>query len=352
MELTLEAVAEIVGAEVFGDQTHVVRGVCDLEENGPDAGELLGFLAGGGEERRSRSSKVGSLLVAEVPDPPDGKNYLKVEDPYLAFSLVAQRFHPLPSVEETEIHETAVLGRGVELEAPVRIGAHVVLGDHVRIGRGTSLMAGVCLGAATVVGRECLLYPHVVVYEQVRIGDRVRVHAGSVLGSDGFGFARAGARFVRIPQVGTVVLEDDVEIGASTCIDRATLGETRIRRGTKIDNLVHIAHNCEIGEDSGLAAQVGLAGSVKVGDRCLLGGQVGLSGHLEICDEVAIGAKSGVPSSIEEAGYYLGLPARPGRQTLRIWAGEERIDSLRQELMELRRRVAELEARRERGAGG
>jgi UDP-3-O-[3-hydroxymyristoyl] glucosamine N-acyltransferase len=344
MELTLREVAALVGGEVIGDAGRRVRGVCALEATGQETEDHVAFVAAKADPATALKSQVRCLLVAQLPESPGERCWVKVADPHLAFALVAQRFHPLPRAEENAVHPTAVVAGDTSFEGPVVVGPHAVIEAGTRIGGGTVVMAGAFVGEGCRIGRDCIVYPRAVLYTGTVLGDRVRVHAGAVIGADGFGNARQGKRWVRIPQIGNVVLEDDVEIGANTTVDRATLGETRVGRGTKIDNLVMIAHNCRIGEDSALAAQVGMAGSTTVGSRVQMAGQVGLAGHLRIADDVVLGAQAGVMSDIEQPGFYLGAPARPGRETMRIMAELARLPELRREVAELEKRIAELEA--------
>jgi UDP-3-O-[3-hydroxymyristoyl] glucosamine N-acyltransferase len=258
------------------------------------------------------------------------------------------RFHPPEFATATSIHPTAVIDPTATLHDPVRIDALAVIGPGCEIGAGSVLHAGVVVGAGSRIGEHCVLYPQAVLYHQVTLGNRVMVHAGAVLGADGFGFVETKAgSYQKIPQIGTVVVEDDVEIGACATIDRATLGETRICRGVKIDNLVHIAHNCLVGDDTAIAAQAGISGSTKLGSRVRLAGQVGLAGHIRIADDVIIGPGSGVPGDISEPGMYLGFPIEKGRTWLRYAIEWARMADTRKEVQRLKQRLEQLE----KGAG-
>jgi UDP-3-O-[3-hydroxymyristoyl] glucosamine N-acyltransferase len=238
-------------------------------------------------------------------------------------------------------------GAQVAASATVAEGVTVhpgcVVGENVTLGKGTILYPGVVLYDEAVVGEECTLHAGVVVREQCRIGNRVIIQPSAVIGSDGFGFAPDGARYFKIPQVGIVVVEDDVEIGASTCIDRAALGVTRIRRGTKIDNLVQIAHNVVVGEDTILVSQVGIAGSSEVGNHCTFGGQAAVSGHLKIGDNVTIGGRGGVTNDVDDNQFLSGLPAIPHKEWLKATMSFTRLPEMRKELSRMKRQLEELE---------
>lgn len=340
METSLRALAELVGGELHGDPDFRVRGVCALDVDEYDAEGCAGFLVDGIPPELALASRLPVLIVTRLPKTGiEDKNWIVCADPQLAFAKVAQIFHPLPVATETEIHETAIVDESAVLDGPVRIGPGVVVEGRCRIGAGSVLMHGVHVGHKSRLGEACVLHPRVVLYEGCVLGNRVRVHSNAVLGSDGFGNAREGGHFVRIPQIGGLVIGDDTEIGAGTTIDRGTLAPTRIGRGVRIDNLVMIAHNCVVGDDTALAAQVGLAGSTKVGARCMLGGQVGVAGHLRIVDDVIIGAQAGVIGSITEAGQYWGTPARRKAEVLRGHAETARMPDVRRRVAQLERRL-------------
>jgi UDP-3-O-[3-hydroxymyristoyl] glucosamine N-acyltransferase len=266
-------------------------------------------------------------------------------DPYLSLARLATHLHPppvyAPGIEAgAHVAATAV----IDATATVRVGAIVEAG--ARVGARSVIGAGTYIGPEAVVGEECLLHPGVRVLGRCRLGDRVLLHAGVVIGSDGFGFApdAQGARH-KIPQLGIVVVEDDVEIGANTTVDRATFGATRIGARTKIDNLVQIAHNVTLGEDCVMASQSGIAGSTQVGARVIMGAQVGIAGHLRIADDVMMGGRTGVASSMDEAGIYSGTPAIPHREWLRVAVSQRFIPALRHRMAALERRLAELEGK-------
>ncbi len=304
VEKQLRELAEYVQGIVVGDDRIIISSVAGIEE--AESGAIT-FLSNPKYRAKLPLTKASAVIVAPEIDAP-GLNLLKVANPYLAFArimmLFEQKFHP-----PLGIHPTAVMGDDVTIGDGCRIGAHVSLGNHVTIGARTIIHPGVVLGDYVMIGADTLIYPNASVLQETRIGDRVILHSGVVIGSDGFGFAPVKGEYVKIPQIGTVVIEDDVEIGANVTIDRAALGQTHIKKGVKIDNLVQIGHNVVIGEHSVIVAQVGISGSTKLGRHVTLAGQVGVVGHIEIGDEVIVAAQSGVPKSVPEKSIVAGSPA-------------------------------------------
>jgi len=270
------------------------------------------------------------------------KPHIVVAEPKLAMAMLLEALFP-PESMPAKISPTAIIGEGVKLGKGVFIGDYAIVGDNSVIGDGTVIYPHVCIGRRVQIGTDCRIYPQVTIYDGVVIGNRVVIHAGSVIGKDGFGFVWDGERHRRIPQVGTVVIEDDVEIGANVCIDRATIGETRIGKGTKIDNLVQIAHNCTLGAHCVLAGQVGLAGSVKVGNGVMMGGQVGIADHVQVGDGAALLAKTGLMDNAPPKTQWAGYPARTRIQWLRIEAALNELPDALKFLRQLERRLEELE---------
>jgi UDP-3-O-[3-hydroxymyristoyl] glucosamine N-acyltransferase len=297
------------------------------------------------ETTRATAVIVGAATPAPAPGP-DRPVLLRVADPYAAFLRMLQVFHPAPEPVPAGIDPSAVVAGSVRMGRDVRIGAHAVVGNDVTLGDGVTIGHGTVVGDGVAIGSRSVLWHQVTVREGCRIGERVVVHAGAVIGADGFGFApRPDGSYEKIPQVGTVVLEDDVEIGANTTVDRATMGETRIRRGAKLDNLIMIAHNVVVGEDTVIAAQAGVSGSTKIGARSMVGGQVGITGHLELAAGTQIGAQSGVHRSVAETGQVLfGSPARPQHEAYRITAAQTRLPELLRTVRQLEERIRVLEA--------
>ncbi|MGD8376824.1 MAG: UDP-3-O-(3-hydroxymyristoyl)glucosamine N-acyltransferase [Acidobacteriota bacterium] len=302
--VTAAAVARAVGGRVLGDGGRVLKAVRPLAEAGPDD---LSFLANPRYREQARRSGAGFVLCgadAGLGDRPR----IEVKDPYYALSVALGLFHParrpLPGV-----HPTAVVAPGCDLGEEVSIGPLAVVGERCRLGDGVVLHAGVILGEDVVVGAGTAMHPGVVVYRGSRVGRRVTLHAGVVVGADGFGYAFHGGRHHKIPQVGAVRIEDDVEVGAGSTIDRGALGDTVIGAGTKIDNQVMVAHNVVIGPGSILVAQSGIAGSTRLGSGVVLAGQSGLAGHLDLGDGVRVAAKSAVFQDVPAGETVAGTPA-------------------------------------------
>jgi UDP-3-O-[3-hydroxymyristoyl] glucosamine N-acyltransferase len=339
--MRLSELAEHLGARVLGDPEREVVGVRPLDEAGP---EHLSFLTNPRYGAAAVASRAGAILVGPGEEQQlEGRDLLQCEEPYLAFARVLELFHP-PRRPSPGVHPSAILGDGVRLGDGVAIGPLAVLGDGVRVGARTVVGAGCVLGPQAEVGDDCLLHPHVVIEDRCRVGDRCILHSGVVIGSDGFGFATSAGTHHKVPQVGVAVLEDDVELGANVCVDRATLGQTRICRGAKVDNLVQIAHNVEIGEGSLLVSQVGIAGSTRIGHHAIFGGQAGAVGHVTVGDNVVVTARGGVMKDLPDGVMVSGMPARPTREWTRANANLYRLDALRQRLAELERRLEALEA--------
>ncbi len=342
MELTLNEIGAKVGGKISGDGGIRIRGVAGIRE--AEAGQIT-FLANPKYESFLRETRASAIILHEsLPAPP--LPALLTPEPYLAFLEVVRLFDTgqveLPS---RGVHPSAVVAPGAILGEDVSIGPLAVVCEGATIGPRSVLSAGVYVGPGVILGEDCLLYPRVVLRKETEIGARVIIHAGAVIGDDGFGFAPDGEGYRKIPQIGKVVIEDDVEIGANTTIDRATIGVTRIGRGSRIDNLVMIAHNVEIGENSILCAQVGISGSTRVGKHVVLAGQVGIVGHVTIGDNARVGAQGGVTKSIPPGESYSGYPAQPHTRAQRLYAALRSLPEALRAIRQLDRRVQALEER-------
>lgn len=302
--LSVEEIARLLGCPFEGNGKTEIRGVSSLEKAGE--GDLV-FLAAPKYRTILDESKASAAIIS-MAEKYDRIPVIKAENPHLAFIKVVEIFYK-PVQPKPGIHPTAVISPSAKIGKDVSIGAFVFIGDEVEIGEKTVIFPLVAIYPKVKIGRETIIQSHVSIREAVRIGNRVIIHNGAVIGSDGFGFLQdKDGSHTKIPQVGTVVIEDDVEIGANTTIDRAALGETIIRRGVKIDNLVQVAHNVEIGENSILAAQVGIAGSTKIGKNVIMGGQAGVADHLVVGDKAILAARTGVTNDIEAGAIVAGYP--------------------------------------------
>jgi UDP-3-O-[3-hydroxymyristoyl] glucosamine N-acyltransferase len=312
----LADLAQELGAKLIGDPDLSITGVAGIREARP--GDLT-FLANPRYETHLAETRASAVLIgAAKPGAP--LSQLVHPHPYLAFLKAVKIFRQERPRPEPGVHPTAVVYPGVTLGARVSLGPHAVIEEDAVIGDDCVVMAGAYVGRRARLGNQSWLYPNVVVSEDCVLGERVTIHPGTVIGADGFGYVRDGDVHHKVPQVGTVLIGDDVEIGANACIDRATTGTTVIGAGTKIDNLVHIAHNVRIGRLCLIMAQVGIAGSVRVGDGVILAGQVGLSGHLTVGDRARLAAQAGVFGDIPAGETWSGYPARPHRDSLRASA--------------------------------
>ncbi len=338
MELTLAAIASGVGGVLQGDGQRVIRAAAPFETAG--AGDLT--LAGGAAYlKKIAASGAEAFIVPEGFSLPD-RNLIQARWPMVAFARALALLHP-SSRPPAGIHASAQVGLDFVSGAEVSIGPLVVIGDHVHLGERVVLHPHVVLGDGVILGSDVEVFPQVTILNGSRIGNRVVIQAGTVIGSDGFGYAHDGERYLKIAHLGCVVIEDDVEIGAGNTIDRATFGCTRIGCGVKTDNLVHIAHNVSVGDHTVIVAQVGIAGSTCVGRHVTLAGQAGLSGHITIGDNAVVGPQAGVAQSVPPGAVVSGSPEMPHRQWLRVQRSLPRLPELRRKVTALDERLAALE---------
>jgi UDP-3-O-[3-hydroxymyristoyl] glucosamine N-acyltransferase len=342
---TLAELAALVGGEVSGDGSLLVTGVATLEEAGPGQ---VSFFTNRKYRAAFEASRAGAVLVGTEIKVPAGRTVLRCSNAYLALAKVSLLFNPPPPVV-AGISPQAAVDPTARIDATAQVGPFVSIGPGAVIGARTVLSPGVQLGAGVRIGADCLLHANVVVRERCLIGDRVILQPGCVIGSDGFGFATdlvgvgQGPRHVKVPQAGIVSVEDDVEIGANSCVDRATLGVTRIGRGAKLDNVVQVGHNAVVGPLCIIAAHVGIAGSTRLGMGVAVWGQAGLSGHIDIGDRANISAQSGVMRDLAPGERVAGTPAIPERDWARSHAALERFNDMRHQLLDLKRRVGKLD---------
>lgn len=327
---------------------------------------LKGELVGAGDIEILRVADIGNAVAGEIAFvdrsnaeivtnasclivlPDSTAEYscpsIKVKDPKLAFARIAEILHP-PKKREGEIHPSAVIAESAKIGANAFIGAFSCVGEGSEIGDGTQLRAGAKIGDNVTIGKNCVLHPNVFVEDGCTIGNRVVLHAGVVIGADGFGFVREPDQLVKFPQIGTVVLEDNVEIGANSCVDRGALGETRIGKGSKIDNLVQIAHNVQVGKRVVIAAQTGISGSTVIEDDCVIGGQVGMGDHARVQSGAVIGSQAGVlPGKIVRRGVWWGTPVQPLDEYKRQNAHVKGLERTKDEIRKLKERIESLES--------
>ncbi len=341
MEFSAEQIAEILKGEIIGEPTITVNGLAKIEVGRTGT---LSFLSNPKYENYIYTTASSICIVNDSFNPskplPKTLTLIKVEDAYACFAKLLEVYSNL-SKKQAVIEQPTFVDESAKVGAGVYLGAFTYVGKNVEIGENCSIYPNTYLGDNVKIGKQTTLYSGVIVYDACTIGENCILHAGVVIGSDGFGFAPdEHGVYQKIPQIGNVIIEDNVEIGANSTIDRATMGSTIIRNGVKIDNLCQVAHNVEIGENTAMAAQVGIAGSAKIGKRVMIGGQAGISGHLEIADETKIVAQSGVPSSVKKAITLMGSPSFPIDDFKRSFIGFRK-------LPQLMNRISELEAKLE-----
>ena len=342
--MKLDDIASRLGGRLDGNGDIEIRRVAALDDAG--AGDLT-FFVNPKYAARVRDTHASAIILGEAADvvAPPGVALLRVANPYLAFAQAAEIFAPPPAIA-TGVHRLASVASTATVAPDAAIAAFVSIGEGARIGARTILFPHVTVGDGAVVGDDCVLHARVSIRERVSLGNRIVIQDGAVIGSDGFGFARtAEGTHHKIPQAGGVVVEDDVEIGANTTIDRPAVGETRIGAGTKIDNLVQVAHGVKLGKGVLLAAQVGIAGSTRLEDNVTLAGQVGVAGHLTIGSGVVATAQTGIPNSVEAGKMISGYPAIENRDWLKSSAVFRRLPELKKAVADLQRRLDELEKR-------
>ncbi|MBK9162414.1 MAG: UDP-3-O-(3-hydroxymyristoyl)glucosamine N-acyltransferase [Acidobacteria bacterium] len=331
-------IAEIIGGKLFGNDETEITVAADISAAGPGR---IAFV---------KSDSAGIETTASCVIAPEGTEtilgvecVIAVRDPKLAFARIAALLHP-PKVRPPEIHPTAVIADNAEIGESVFIGAFCTVGERSSLGSGTQLRAGAKIGDGVTLGEECVIHPNVFIEDGSTLGDRVILHAGVVVGADGFGYVRGeGGDYEKFPQIGTVVIEDDVEIGANTCIDRGALGETRIGAGTKIDNLVQVGHNVQIGKRCVIAAQTGISGSVTIEDDCVIGGQVGFGDHARVQSGAVIGSQAGVlPGKIVRPGVWWGTPIQPLDEYKRQNAHVKGLERLKKEIRDLKKKLEKI----------
>lgn len=338
MKKKLKELAELVEGVVVGDPETVITGTSGIKEAG--SGDIT-FLTNTKYTLNLQTTKASAIVAGieakDIPCP-----LIRVKNPSLAFAKIVSLFSPVAIKHPKGIHKSAIIGKNVRLGKNIAVGAYAVIEDDVEIGNDTIIYAGCFVGNETKIGKNTIIYPHVTIRECSIIGNNVMIHNGTVIGSDGFGYETISGVHHKIPQTGIVEIEDDVEIGANVTIDRARFDKTLIKKGTKIDNLVQIAHNVIVGENSIIVAQVAIAGSTVIGKNVTIAGQAGVAGHITVGDNVIIAGKAGVTKSVEPNTIVSGFPAKPHNEAKRVNACVQRLPELYKKIEELEKRLKEL----------
>ena len=341
MEFKARQIAELIGGRVEGNEDAAVCTFAKIEEGREGA---ISFLSNPKYTHYIYETKSTIVLVNEdlELEHPVSTTLIRVKNAYEAVARLLQLYESMKP-KKKGIDPTAIIAASAKVGQDVYIGAYAVIGEGTVVGDGTQIYPHVVIGDGVQMGKGCLIYPNVTIYQGCQVGNNVTIHAGSVIGADGFGFAPNQEGYDKIPQIGIVIIEDNVEIGANTCIDRSTMGQTIIHKGVKLDNLIQVAHNCEIGENTVMSAQVGMAGSTKIGSWCMVGGQAGFSGHIQVADKTFVGAQCGVINDTKGNGEQLiGSPAMDPKVYFKGMAILRRLPDMYKEVNALRKEIEEL----------
>ncbi|MCK5145772.1 UDP-3-O-(3-hydroxymyristoyl)glucosamine N-acyltransferase [bacterium] len=344
---TLQSIAELVDGELVGPPDMIINGVSKIEEGKEGS---ISFLANTKYVKHLENTGASAVIIPLDVEVPTQLPVIRCKNSYFAFMQTIRMFFPVRPFIPAGVHASAIIGEGTDLGRGAAVGAHVVIGSNCSIGANTQILPNTVVGDGVKIGDDCIIHANVSLREAVILGDRVVIYDGTVIGCDGFGFVPHNGAYHKIPQIGTVVIEDDVEIGANVTIDRATMGETRILCGTKLDNLIQVAHNCSIGPHTVIAAQTGLSGSTNIKGWCRVGGQVGFAGHISIGDNVAIMAQSGVSKSLKDNEVVVGSPAGPHRQEMRLDAAKRQLPKALKDIKEIKAKLDDLSASRSVGS--
>ncbi|MFQ5713751.1 MAG: UDP-3-O-(3-hydroxymyristoyl)glucosamine N-acyltransferase [Candidatus Scalinduaceae bacterium] len=344
MEKTLKELASYVGGDVIGDENVRIKGVMTIEEAKEG---YITFVSNEKYIRKLNQTKASAIIISPKVKAKD-KNLLIIKNPYLAYAKIFDLMMNPETIYPGTRDDSAKISKSATIASNVTIYPYVFIGDNTKIADKVVLYPGVYVGDDCQIGKDTIIHPNTVIYKGTKIGERVTIHSNVVLGCSGYGYAPDGKKYYKIPQVGITVIEDDVDIGANTTINRAVLGETRIKRGTKIDSLVIIAHNVEIGEDTLVTSQVGIAGTVKIGNHVILGGGSGVAGHIKVGDDVTVGGWSGVIKDLPPGGTYLGTPAIEIERMRRCYIAIQKLPEMRETIKHLQKKVEQLEKREEK----
>jgi UDP-3-O-[3-hydroxymyristoyl] glucosamine N-acyltransferase len=348
VNITLQQVAALTqGSLIIGEPDSTITGFSSIKEAEPGDVTFLGNARYANDLKKSKASAV--IALPDFTNAPTGMAVIHSENPTLAFSAIIKEFGPQKKVFAPGVHATASVSADAKFDSTkVYVGPNAVIEDGAEIGDGTLVHGGAYIGPDAKIGKDCVIHANAVIKDNCLLGDRVIIHSGAVIGADGFGYQFSGGKQLKIEQVGRVQIDDDVEIGSCTTIDRARFGRTWIGEGTKIDNLVQIAHNVIIGKHCVIVALVAIAGSARIGNYVTIAGQVGVGGHLNVCDQVVLLARSGVTKDIAEPGYYMGFPTKPLMEGRRVVALQAKQPEIFQRIKTLEKRLAELEANAEK----
>ena len=340
MEFSAKQIAEFIQGTIVGDENATVHTFAKIEEGIPGA---ISFLSNPKYTPYIYDTQSSIVLVNNdfVPEKEVKATLIKVNNAYESLAKLLNLYE-MSKPKKTGIDPLAYIAPTAKIGENVYIAPFACVGDNAEIGDNTSLHPHATVGSGAKVGHDCILYPHVTVYHDCRVGNHCILHAGSVVGADGFGFAPSPEGYEKIPQIGITILEDNVEIGANTCIDRATMGATVIRKGVKLDNLIQIAHNVEVGSHTVMASQVGVAGSTKIGEWCMFGGQVGVAGHITVGNRVNMGAQSGVNGSVKDGKQLIGTPPIEFKNYFKSSAVFKKLPDMYLELASLKKEIEEL----------
>ena len=341
MEFTAKQIAELINGRIEGDENAVVSTFSKIEEGKPGA---ISFLSNPKYTHFLYETQSSVVLVNEDVklEKPVNATLIRVDNAYECVAKLLQLYESMKP-QKTGIDPLAFISPKAKIGKDCYIGPFAYIGDDVEIGDHSQIYPHATIFDKAIVGNHCIIYPNVSIYHDCHIGNNVIIHSGSVIGADGFGFAPNADGYDKMPQIGIVTIEDDVEIGANTCIDRSTMGSTYIRKGAKLDNLIQVAHNAEVGENTVMAAQVGVAGSTKIGKWCMFGGQVGMAGHISIADHTTVGAQAGITNTVRESGQtIIGSPAWDARGFMKSAAIFRRLSDMYQNIQKLLKEIEEL----------
>ncbi len=341
MEFTAKQIAQLIEGRIEGDENAVVKTFAKIEEGVPEA---ISFLSNPKYTHYIYDTKSSVVLINDDVEleKPVTTTLIRVKNAYECMAKLLQAYESMKP-KKTGIHPTAYISESASVGKDVFVGAFACIGDDSVIGDGTQIYPHTVIGDGVTIGEQTTIYPNVTIYQGCKIGNNVTIHAGAVIGADGFGFAPNQEGYDKIPQIGIVIIEDNVEIGANTCIDRSTMGQTVIHKGVKLDNLIQVAHNCEIGENTVMSAQAGLAGTTKIGAWCMVGGQAGFSGHIHVADRTFVGAQCGVIKNTKGGGESLiGSPAMDPKMFFKAKAIYSKLPDMYRQIAQLQREIEEL----------